>query len=68
MRSSSIANGGPGGATTGTFASRVNAYVHGELGEIGDGGFTDWTAGLIASKKERLLISGLGMDRLATMR
>ena len=35
--------------------------------EVGDGGFTDWAARLTASSKERLLISGLGIDRLAAM-
>jgi hypothetical protein len=35
--------------------------------EVGDGGFVDWTARLLASKKERLLISGYGIDRLAIM-
>ena len=44
---------------------KVNAHVRGELVEIGDGGFTDWTAQLTASRKERLLISGVGLDRLA---
>ena len=44
---------------------KVNAHVRGELMEIGDGGFTDWTAQLTASRKERLLISGVGLDRLA---
>jgi hypothetical protein len=32
--------------------------------EIGDGGMTDWTQKLISDRKERLLISGLGVDRL----
>jgi hypothetical protein len=32
--------------------------------EVGDGGFTDWTARLTASRKERLLISGVGIDRV----
>jgi hypothetical protein len=32
--------------------------------EIGDGGMTDWTQKLIADRKERLLISGIGVDRL----
>ena len=32
--------------------------------EVGDGGFTDWTARLTASAKERLLISGVGVDRV----
>jgi hypothetical protein len=31
---------------------------------IGDGGFTDWTQQLLSNKKERLLISGLGSERL----
>ena len=44
---------------------KVNAHVCGALVEIGDGGFTDWTRKLAASNKERLLISGIGLDRLA---
>lgn len=32
--------------------------------EVGDGGFTDWTAQLLGNRKERLLISGYGVDRL----
>ncbi len=35
--------------------------------EVGDGGFTDWTRVLLASPKERLMISGLGLDRLAVV-
>jgi hypothetical protein len=35
-----------------------------EWAEVGDGGFTDWTARLTASAKERLLISGVGIDRI----
>ena len=35
--------------------------------EIGDGGFTDWTARLLANGKERLLITGYGIDRLASL-
>jgi hypothetical protein len=35
--------------------------------EIGDGGFTDWTAQLMADKKERCLISCVGTERLATL-
>ena len=42
--------------------------VHsGEL-ELGDGGFTDWTAQLLGNRKERLLVSGYGVDRLADLR
>jgi hypothetical protein len=33
--------------------------------EIADGGFTDWTARLLGNAKERLLISGHGLDRVA---
>ena len=32
---------------------------------IGDGGFVDWTQQYLSSKKERLLISGLSVDRIA---
>jgi hypothetical protein len=48
---------------------KVNARTDGRhpdsLQEIGDGGFTSWTQQLVASQKERLLISGIGVDRLA---
>jgi hypothetical protein len=33
--------------------------------EVADGGFVDWTAKLLGNRKERLLISGYGVDRLA---
>jgi hypothetical protein len=39
--------------------------VHADGGEIGDGGFTGWTARLLGNRKERQLISGYGVDRLA---
>ena len=32
--------------------------------EIGDGGFTTWTQRLLSNRKERLLISGAGTERL----
>ena len=32
--------------------------------EVADGGLVDWTQGLVASRKERLMISGIGMDRV----
>ncbi|MEO6469218.1 MAG: hypothetical protein ABIP21_08960 [Acidimicrobiia bacterium] len=35
--------------------------------EIGDGGFTDWTAQLLNDRKARLLTSGLGLDRLTSL-
>lgn len=31
---------------------------------IGDGGFVDWTQNMLGSRKERLLISAIGLDRL----
>lgn len=36
--------------------------------ELVDGGFTTWTQQLLSNKKERLLISGLGTERLCTLR
>lgn len=45
---------------------KLNVLVEGRWHEVGDGGFTDWAARLTASNKERLLIAGLGIDRLAT--
>lgn len=32
--------------------------------EVGDGGFVDWIQSMTGNKKERTLISGLGIDRL----
>jgi hypothetical protein len=46
---------------------KVNALVDDTTTEIGDGGFTDWTARLLANGKERLLITGYGLDRLAAL-
>jgi hypothetical protein len=44
---------------------KINVRAGAEWAEVGDGGFTDWTARLTASNKERLLISGIGIDRVA---
>ncbi len=33
-----------------------------------DGGFVDWTQRLLSDRKERLLISGAGLERLASLR
>lgn len=33
--------------------------------EVADGGIVDWTQQLVASNKERLMISGLGLERIA---
>jgi hypothetical protein len=48
-----------------TLCFTISAIVDGERFEIGDGGFVDWTRRLTANRKERLLITGIGLDRLA---
>ena len=35
--------------------------------EVGDGGFVDWTQMLLENRKERLLISGVGLERIAML-
>lgn len=35
--------------------------------DVADGGFVNWTQKLLANRKERLIISGVGLDRLATL-
>jgi hypothetical protein len=35
--------------------------------EIGDGGLVDWTARLLGNRKERLAISGIGIEAAATL-
>ncbi len=46
---------------------KINVRSGAEWAEVGDGGFTDWTAKLTSSSKERLLISGIGIDRVAAL-
>lgn len=48
-----------------TISFKLNAtnYEGVEL-ELADGGLTDWTQKFVGSSKERLMISGIGMDRL----
>jgi hypothetical protein len=41
-----------------------NPTIHGREHHIGDGGFVDWTQQLLENKKERMLISAIGLDRL----
>ena len=45
---------------------KIVATAEGEV-EIGDGGFTDWTAQLLNDQKARLLTGGLGLDRLVAI-
>jgi hypothetical protein len=46
----------------------VYAAIAGQWLEIADGGFVDWTQQLTGNRKERLLIGGFGVDRLAMPR
>jgi len=39
-----------------------------EVVEVGDDGLTDWTATLLNNAKERIIIGGVSLDRLSTMR
>jgi hypothetical protein len=47
-------------------AGAVRIAVEGspQIDEIGDGGFTDWTAKLMTDRKERCLISCIATERL----
>ena len=38
--------------------------VNGQVLEIADGGFVDWTQQLLGNRKERLLIAGFGLELL----
>ncbi|KKI91057.1 hypothetical protein WQ54_16980 [Bacillus sp. SA1-12] len=38
--------------------------LNGQEIHIGDGGFVDWSQKLLANRKERMLISGIGLDRI----
>lgn len=57
------------GRDTGNLAFERAALAErgGSPAEVGDGGFTPWTRKLLGNAKERLLTSGLGVDRLATL-
>jgi len=44
---------------------KVLASRAGEPMEFGDGGFVTWTQRLLGSRKERLITSGIGVDRVA---
>jgi hypothetical protein len=44
---------------------KLFATVGGEPFEVGDGGLVDWTQRLLGNRKERLTISGIGVDRLS---
>ncbi|MFC4811485.1 hypothetical protein [Paenibacillus sp. GCM10023250] len=42
----------------------IKTTIAGKELTIGDGGFVDWTQRLLGNKKERLLISAIGLERL----
>ncbi len=44
---------------------KLHARFGGNQVEVGDGGFVPWTQRLLSNSKERLLIGGIGLDRLA---
>jgi hypothetical protein len=46
-------------------AIRAKASFGGNTFEVADGGLVDWTRHLVGSRKERLMISGIGLDRIA---
>jgi hypothetical protein len=45
----------------------LTADVNGEEIGLGDGGFVDWTQALVGSNKERLMTSGLSLERIAAI-
>jgi hypothetical protein len=45
---------------------KVFTTIAGQRFEVADGGLVDWTQKLLNNRKERLFISGIGIDRLAT--
>ena len=47
-----------------TCCFQLYARLGAGIESIADGGFVDWTAQLIGSRKERLCISGIGLERL----
>jgi hypothetical protein len=47
------------------FCFRALASFDGKTIEVADGGLVDWTAKLLQDRKERLFISGIGIDRIA---
>jgi hypothetical protein len=47
------------------FCFKAIASFDGKAIEVCDGGLVDWTARLLQDRKERLFISGIGIDRVA---
>ena len=49
------------------FCFKAFAWFGDSVVEVADGGHVDWTQQLVPSRKERLMITGLGIDRLAAL-
>jgi hypothetical protein len=49
------------------FCFDVAVHVGAERMGVADGGFVDWSRRLLGNRKERMLISGLGVDRLTAI-
>jgi hypothetical protein len=47
---------------------KLYANAGGRVWEIADGGFVDWTQRLLENRKERLLISGFGLEWMYKIR
>jgi len=43
---------------------KIYVSINNKEYEVGDGGFVDWTQKLTGNKKERLIISGIGIEFL----
>jgi len=50
-----------------SIAFNLSVKLGDEVFDIGDGGDVDWTQTLLQSRKERLVIGGLGLERLAML-
>ena len=46
-------------------AFRIAVDIGGDELELADGGVVDWTARLLGDRRERVVVSGLGVERLA---
>jgi hypothetical protein len=46
---------------------KLDAVVGGNVVEVGDGGLVDWIQLLLQNRKERLMISGVSLERLALL-
>ena len=50
-----------------TMCFRLCVVDNNETIEVGDGGLVPWTQTLLGNRKERLMISGLSLERLALL-